>query len=294
MPARRAASPILNLDQECSVNGPRTRNWVLQAEDCLELASHHIARIGLESAWSPYQRVRLRPGGSFFLACLEGEGRILLEGKWQSVAAGSLCMAPPRVLNAFHAVSGKPWVFAWVRYDEGPHVKPLVGAASPLWLKKGAEQFGRVVAGLKDEWENGNDPIQIHHWIALVHSLALRMAQPWQTGARIGKLWEIVSRELATDWKLTTLARKCALSPEHLRRLCLREIGRTPMEHVAYMRIQRAQDILETSDEKLEAVAPQVGYKSAHVFSRAFVRFVGMTPTAYRACRMAGRAPAPS
>ena len=52
-------------------------------------------------------------------------------------------------------------------------------------------------------------------------------------------------RDLATDWKLTTLAARCAVSAEHLRRICRRELGRTPMEHVTYMRIQRAQELLE-------------------------------------------------
>ncbi|MBC8096402.1 MAG: helix-turn-helix domain-containing protein, partial [Akkermansiaceae bacterium] len=42
------------------------------------------------------------------------------------------------------------------------------------------------------------------------------------------------------------------------------------------------QELLEASDEKLEAIAPQVGYRSATVFSRAFARCVGMTPSQYR------------
>jgi transcriptional regulator GlxA family with amidase domain len=91
-----------------------------------------------------------------------------------------------------------------------------------------------------------------------------------------------VGRDLTQGWKLTTLAARCALSPEHLRRVCRRELGRTPMEHVTYMRIQQAQELLETTDEKLEALAPRVGYRSAVVFSRAFARCVGLTPTQYR------------
>jgi AraC-like DNA-binding protein len=172
-----------------------------------------------------------------------------------------------------------------VRYEEAPFVKPLVGASSPLKLKSGAEQFGRVVSGLREEWEGLREPKHIHHWVTLLHSLALRATTPWCSGPRIAEVWELVSRELASDWKLTTLATRCSLSPEHLRRLCLRELGRTPMEHLTYMRIQRAQELLENTDEKLESIAPQVGYRSAQVFSRAFTRCVGMTPSEYRSQR---------
>jgi transcriptional regulator GlxA family with amidase domain len=98
----------------------------------------------------------------------------------------------------------------------------------------------------------------------------------------VGELWETVARDLAADWKLASLAAECALSAEHLRRLCRRELGRTPMEHVTYMRVQRAQALLATTADKLDAIAPRVGYRSATVFSRAFVRCTGMTPSQYR------------
>lgn len=268
--------------KETTIDGRRTRRWALDVKQCAELKTHHIAWLGIDIVHAPYRRVRLMPSGSFLLATLEGEGRVLLEGRWERVTAGSLCLAPPRALNAFHAVPGRPWVFAWVRYEEPSWLKPLVGAASPLRVKQGAEDLGRALAGLRAEWSGERDPAQIHHWVSLLHGLARRSARPWRSGSRIGALWETVVRELATDWRLSTLAARCAVSTEHLRRICRRELGRTPMEHVTYMRIQRAQEFLETSDDKLDTIAPLVGYHSAIVFSRAFVRCVGMTPSQYR------------
>src|SRR5687768_7899503 len=262
-------SRAIALNKETTVLGPRTRRWRVEVKECAELAAHHIARLGIETAVYPYCIVRLQPKGSFFLASLEGEGCVRLEGRWQRVTAGSLCMAPPRVLNALYAPPGKPWVFAWVLYDEPSWVKPLVGAASPLRVLQGAAQLGHVITGFRHEWEGERDPAPVHHWISLVHGLALRSARPWQTGSRLGKLWEVVAQELVTDWKLTTLATRGHVSAEHLRRLCLRDLGRTPMEHVAYMRIQHAQKLLENTDLKLEALAAEVGYHSGDVFTRA-------------------------
>lgn len=274
--------PMNPVWKETTVDGARTRRWSLDAKQCAELKTHHIAWLGIDTVFAPYSRVRLAPAGSFFLACLEGEGRVWLEGRWQRVTAGSLCLAPPRVLNAFHAVPGKRWVFAWVRYDEPAWVKPLVGAGSPLRLAREAEEFGRVLTGLRAEWEGEREADMVRHWVGLVHGLALRRARPWRSGSRVGALWETVARDLTTEWKLGSLAAECSLSAEHLRRLCRRELGRTPMEHVTYMRIQRAQELLATTEDKLDAIAPRVGYHSAVVFSRAFVRCTGMTPTEYR------------
>jgi len=54
------------------------------------------------------------------------------------------------------------------------------------------------------------------------------------------------------------------------------------MEHVTYIRIRKAQGLLETTEHKLEHVAASVGYHSSDVFTRAFVRCVGVTPSLYR------------
>ena len=227
-----------------TVDGARSRRWVLEAKDCSELPVRHMARLGIDEAQAPYCRVRLQPAGSFFLAALEGEGRVLLEGRWQKIGPGMMCLAPPRVLNALVATPGQRWVFAWVRYDEPSWVSPLVGASSPLRVRSGAEEFGHVLRGLRREWDGERDAAQLHHWVSLLHGLALRAARPWHSDSRVGQLWDVVANDLAHDWKLSSLAARCHVSAEHLRRLCRREFGRTPMEHVTYIRIRRAQGLL--------------------------------------------------
>jgi AraC-like DNA-binding protein len=270
---------------ETTIDGPRTRRWTIEANDCAELAACRIARLGLDEARAPYRRVRLRPGGSFFLDCTEGHGRILLDGRWQRLGAGTVCMAPPRVPNAFFAATGVQWKFAWVRYDEPPWLNPLVGAGSPVRAAAGAGQIARLIAGLRAEWDGARDAQMIHHWVSLLHATTRRLAQPWRNNDRLGSLWSDVGARLAEKWTLPQLARCVHMSPEHLRRICLRELGRSPMQHLTYMRIQRAQELLETTNDKLEAVAPEVGYESALAFSRAFTRCVGLTPSQYRAHR---------
>lgn len=65
----------------------------------------------------------------------------------------------------------------------------------------------------------------------------------------------------------------------------LKELGRTPVQHLTYIRMQRAQHLLETTNDKIEAIAAETGYDGAMVFSRAFKRWLGVTPSDYRARR---------
>ena len=284
MPAHAAvmASPGNERLEETTIDGPRSRRWVLEASVCPELAVHRMARLGMDEAVAPYRRVRLAPAGSFFLATLSGEGRILVDGKWHRVAPGSLFMTPPRVLNAFHALAGKRWSFAWLRYDEPHYVRPLVGAASPVRAATGGAELARAIAGLRGEWETARDARLLHHWTSIVHGLAMRAAQPAAADDRLAALWATVEAALEHPWTLEKLAAAVHSSPEALRRRCLRELGRSPVQHVTYIRMQRARQLLETTHDKLDAIADCLGFSDGMTFSRAFKRWVGLTPSEYR------------
>ncbi len=278
----RAVNAVQTFGNDLSIDGPKTKRWALADDGCTEFRAHRIARLGVEHAVTPYRRVRLQPAGSFFLATTAGEGRILLDGKWQRMTAGSLFMAPPRVLNAFHAIGGRPWNFCWLRYDEPHWVRPMVGAASPVRAAGGGTELARCIDGLRAEWDGAGDPKLLHHWTSLIHSLAQRAAQPAAPDNRLAALWATVAADLRHPWSLKKLAAHVHTSAEHLRRRCQLEMGRSPMQQVTYMRIQHAQLLLETTEEKLDAVADRVGYGDGFVFSRAFKRWVGMGPRDYR------------
>ena len=142
--------------------------------------------------------------------------------------------------------------------------------------------FLRIMEGLRSEWEGTREIRPLQLWMELAHSLARRVAQPWQVNARLWGLWEDVGTRLSDPWDLAKLASRFHSSKEHLRRICVRELGRTPMDQLTYMRMQLAQNLLDSSNDKLEVVAKSVGYENAHVFSRAFKRWIGSNPSDYR------------
>ena len=270
-------------NQEITVDGPKTARWVLEAADCKALAVQRIARLGIDTAVAPYERVRLHPGGSFLMVCVEGSGRMLLDGRWQTIGKGIACMAPPRVPNAFHALPGKTWRFLWVRYEEPAFVAPLVSAASPVRVKVDVDQLLYVWEGLRAEWQSTRDSKALHHWIELVQHHARRLAEPWRRDERLRVLWTKVEQRIADDWSVAKLAHAAHVSEEHFRRLCWKELGRSPIAHLTSLRVQAAQNLLTTTNDKQEVIAKLVGYQSPIAFSRAFKRWVGCHPSEYRA-----------
>ncbi len=273
------AQPLI----ETTVDGPKTTRWVLKASDCKALAIHRIAHLGIEEAVVPYERVRLHPQGSFIMIVVEGSGRVLLDGRWQTIHKGTACMAPPRVPNAFHALPGKKWRLLWLRYDEPEFVTPLVSAASPIKLKIDVAQLLPAWEGLRAEWQTTHDAKAMHCWIELVQLHARRLAEPWRRDERLRALWAMVEQRIAENWCVASLAHEAHVSEEHFRRLCWKELGRSPMAHLTSLRVQAAQSLLGTTNDKLEFIAKLVGYQSPIAFSRAFRSWIGCHPSDYRA-----------
>lgn len=278
-------SPEQNVEEpliETTVDGPKTSRWVLEVGQCPALAVHRMARLGIDEAVEPYQRVRLQPGGSFIMVCISGTGRVLLDGRWHHLGAGWACMAPPRVPNAFQALPGKPWRFCWVRFDEPSYVTPCVSAFSPVKVRVDTEQWLRLWEGLCSEHISSGDPKLIYHWLELLHHHVRRLAEPWRKDDRLRGLWLMIEQRLAEDWTLTSLAKEAHMSEEHFRRLCWRELGRSPMAHLTALRMDAAKRLLTSTADKQEAIAQNVGYHSAMAFSRAFKRWASCSPSEYR------------
>ena len=262
--------------------GADTREMRVRASDCPALANHHIAHTGIADAAVPYEIVRLNLGGTYMLACFEGRGRIFLDGGWRLLRAGECCLAPPHALLAFKAVPGVRWRFAWVRYQQPPDQRPVIPTSSPAVAKFDPEPLRAAVLGLWHEMRSRTAPASVAHWVELIQIYVTRFASPWQTDDRLGHLWEHVASRLGEEWSLGRLAAYCHLSGEHLRRLCRRELGRSPMNHVIYLRMQLAARLLTTTTDKIETIAHAVGYENPFVFSTTFKKWVGWRPSEYR------------
>lgn len=271
------------------------RDWLQLAPVCEMLSQHRIAHLGVCEAHAPYRIVRMKQSGTYFMACFGGEGRILVDGRWQACKVGMACLLPPHLLNAFHAVPGKPWHFAWVRYEPVPEQRPIVSASSPVLAKFSAEPLKMAVLGLHAECEAQHQhPATVHHWVELVQSYVRQFAEPWQMDERLSRLWEQVALQPGLDWTSSRLAAQAHMSEEHLRRLTTQQLGRPPMRHVTWLRMRHAAELLATTDEKVGSIALAVGYQNPFVFSTTFKRWIGWRPSEHRikAAHSSGPSPA--
>jgi AraC-like DNA-binding protein len=84
------------------------------------------------------------------------------------------------------------------------------------------------------------------------------------------------------DWSLEGLATEAGLSRTAFAQRFKRLAGDTPAHYLTRVRVQRAMDIMRTSDDTLERIATRVGYSDAFIFSKAFKRVQGVSPREFR------------
>lgn len=259
------------------------RGWLLESVMCPLLAEHGIAHVGLMEAKRPFELIRKEQSGTFMLACFEGEGWVLVDGSWKKIRTGQACLLPPFVMNALKCKVAASWKFAWVRYHESRDSTPVVSSQSPVSGTFDAKPLKAAITGLHAECVSGAaQPSAVHHWCGLIQHYVMRFARPYQSDDRLWRLWQRVEAGLDRPWSLSVMARHACMSEEHLRRLCRKQLGRSPIRQLTFLRLQRARHLLSVTDDKVETIARAVGFKSVHTFSNTFQKWFGWRPSDHR------------
>ena len=77
------------------------------------------------------------------------------------------------------------------------------------------------------------------------------------------------------------LAEQIGLSPRHFTRICLREIGMNPGQLVDRMRVEAAQQMIDSSSLGLKEIADACGFRDEDSMLRVFLRILGVTAGDY-------------
>lgn len=81
---------------------------------------------------------------------------------------------------------------------------------------------------------------------------------------------------------LEAMARAACFSKFHFLRLFREAYGETPGRYLARVRLERARELLETTDRRVTDICLDVGYESLSSFTIAFRNRFGVPPQRYR------------
>ncbi|WP_030754063.1 GlxA family transcriptional regulator [Streptomyces sp. NRRL S-31] len=102
------------------------------------------------------------------------------------------------------------------------------------------------------------------------------------TTRRIEELRHHILRHIAEPLTVAHLAEQAHISDRQLARIFKNELGMTPHAYIESVRVERARNQLETTDNTLDRIATTCGFGTVDTLVRAFRRRLDTTPTEYR------------
>ncbi|MDX2542089.1 GlxA family transcriptional regulator [Streptomyces sp. WI04-05B] len=98
----------------------------------------------------------------------------------------------------------------------------------------------------------------------------------------VGEVLVWMERHLDEEVTVEQLAERAHMSPRTFARRFQQETGTTPYRWILRQRVLLAQQLLEATDETMDAIAWRTGFGNAAALRHQFVRSLGTTPQAYR------------
>ncbi|WP_181805582.1 helix-turn-helix domain-containing protein [Streptomyces shenzhenensis] len=98
----------------------------------------------------------------------------------------------------------------------------------------------------------------------------------------VGEVLAWMTEHLDEEVTVEQLAARALMAPRTFARRFQQETGTTPYRWILRQRVLLAQELLEGTDETMDAIAGRTGFGTAAALRHQFVRALGTTPNAYR------------
>lgn len=93
---------------------------------------------------------------------------------------------------------------------------------------------------------------------------------------------DLIDSSLDQDLSLKSIANAAAISPFRFARGFREALGQSPRQYIISRRIERAKELLKSTDQTLADIGSQVGFATQSHFTAMFRRRCGTTPKRYR------------
>ena len=100
---------------------------------------------------------------------------------------------------------------------------------------------------------------------------------------RLSAVLQFVTANVATPISLGAAAKLAGLERKYFSAFFHSKVGATFTEWVRILRVRRAMELMRVRDDSIVRIAFAAGFQDVRTFERAFKRYVGMSPKAYRA-----------
>ena len=147
----------------------------------------------------------------------------------------------------------------------------------PYYIDKISSQYAQEIENLS---EIDNDNLawkMVRDYCAYVRRYSLKDYSPV-----VQKVINHINLNVSEQHTLKSLAAMCFISPSYLSALFKQETGTTLIDYINTQRVNRAAQLLASTDHAIAVIAEEVGILDVNYFAKIFKKTYGVTPTRYR------------
>ena len=240
-----------------------------------------------------------RPRGSrgfVFLYCIEGSGWVKYDGQDIIVTRNQGVFLRPSRAHEYGASKTHPWSYYYIHYEGAlavDYTRMLLDEheCGTYWIKETDEylkRFSMILENLEKGWTYPNMVMasaNLHKLLAWVYLKKQHDAAGLErvsTEVRVQAVADMVEENPQNNVSVLEMARAANLSNSRFRELFKALIGMSPKQFCLHVQIEKAKQLLASSELCIHEIAQRVGTPDSHYFSRIFSRKVGVSPSEYR------------
>lgn len=99
----------------------------------------------------------------------------------------------------------------------------------------------------------------------------------------IERMIKDIHKDYAKHYTLSDMAQECHVTEAYFSGLFKRIAGKSPMSYILQVRVEKAKELIHTTEYKMVQIARAVGYEDYQYFSKIFKKVAGETPGEYKA-----------
>ena len=248
--------------------------------------------------------------------CYRGCGRLYLEDACHSFSSGDTVMVLPyttHITRSFQCETDSPAYSEYLYFDPSqllhtfypngiPNFKVFERSSSGVpSIIRGNEYpsiskiMQEILKELRSKPENYKDCVK-GLVLALLMQLSRMIPEPAEHKAKEGRsiltifpAIQYINDSFAEHIAIDSLPEMCFLSATHFRRTFRTIMGCSPLEYIHQLRINRACELLYTSNESILNISLAVGFDSVSSFNRQFIQIIGVAPSRWRQEKLSKR-----
>lgn len=222
----------------------------------------------------------------------EGNCHYFIDDKAYDVIPGDVVLVPEGVIHkTMYDNAGHSRRLLYLSPSYIP-TSVLMQLSSLLYVYRNpalTERIRGVFDAIEEEYLSPNrfSEDALRHYAGILFCLLARNAAPSMLpaaeNAYTTQTIAYIKGNYREEIRLSDLARRCSISPEHLSRLFKRETGFGISEYLTMIRLQQACRLLrEAPHLQVAKIADLCGYNDSNYFSEQFKRAYGTSPLHFR------------